>query len=40
MLSHMITLADISTNDPLGVFLIIVAALLAVVIILKIVDRL
>lgn len=36
----MITLADINTDEPLGIFLVIVAALLAVVILLKIIDRL
>lgn len=33
-------LADINTDEPLGIFLVIVAALLAVVILLKIIDRL
>lgn len=39
MLSRMFA-SSISTNDPLGIFLIVVAALLAVVIILKLIDRL
>lgn len=29
----------VSSDDPLGIFLIVVAALLAVVIILKLIDR-